>query len=366
MLIALTLDESGIPETADGRVAIAEKILSEAEKYGIAKKDIIFDPLALTVSADNTAARETLRAVDRITRELGCKTSLGVSNVSFGLPARDIVTSTFFTLALGRGLSAAILNPYSLDMMRAYHAYLALAGLDANCAGYIEFASNMPTETAAAAPADTAKPTALDGGTALRNAVIHGMREDAYSLSREACRERDPLDVVNTEIIPALDAVGAAFEKKTLYLPSLLMSAEAAGAAFEAVREALPEGSAGGRFPVVIATVKGDIHDIGKNILKLLLENYGYEVHDLGRDVSPERVVEEVIRTGAPVVGLSALMTTTVPAMEETIRLLRERAPECRVMVGGAVLTEEYAAMIGADKYAEDAMEGVRYCSSLG
>ncbi len=367
VIIALTLDENGIPETAEGRVAIAEKILCEAQRYGIGKKDIIFDPLALTVSADNTAARETLRAVDIITRRLGCRTSLGVSNVSFGLPARDTVNAAFFTLALGRGLCCAIINPYSHEMMRAYHAYLALAGLDENCAGYIEFASAIPEDNTSAATADTAHASRLPAGTsALQSAVIHGMREDAYNLAHEACRERAPLEVVSAEIIPALDAVGAAFEKKTLYLPSLLMSAEAAGAAFEAVREAMPEGSSDRKYPIVLATVKGDIHDIGKNIVKLLLENYGYEVHDLGRDVPPERIAAEVIRTDAPLVGLSALMTTTVPAMEETIRLLRAQAPECRVVVGGAVLTEEYAAMIGADKYAADAMDTVRYAESLG
>ena len=365
VIIALTLDENGIPDSAHGRVEIAEKILAEAKKYGIDKKDIIFDPLALTVSADNNAARETLLAVDMITHKLGCHTSLGVSNVSFGLPARDTVNATFFTLALGRGLSAAILNPYSLDMMRSYHAYLALAGLDANCAGYIEFASTIPADTAPVQQTEANQSSKLTGNSELQNAVIHGMKDRAYALAREACSTTDPLEVVNNEIIPALDTVGAAFEKKTLYLPSLLMAAEAAGSAFEAVREEMPQGEADHKFPIVIATVKGDIHDIGKNILRLLLENYGYEVHDLGRDVSPERIAEEVISCGAPLVGLSALMTTTVPAMEETIKLLRESAPECKVMVGGAVLTEEYASMIGADKYAADAMEGVRYAESL-
>jgi 5-methyltetrahydrofolate--homocysteine methyltransferase len=300
-----------------------------------------------------------------ITNTLGCRTSLGVSNVSFGLPARDTVNAAFFTLALGRGLSAAILNPYSTDMMRAYHAYLALAGLDANCAGYIEFASTIPAE-APAAQTTEAKPSGKPvGASELQSAVIHGMKDNAYTLAREACATREPLEVVNAEIIPALDIVGAAFEKKTLYLPSLLMAAEAAGAAFEAVKEAMPEGGSEGKFPIVIATVKGDIHDIGKNIVRLLLENYGYEVHDLGRDVPPEQIVDEVLRTHAPLVGLSALMTTTVPAMEETVRLLKAHAPWCKVMVGGAVLTAEYAERIGAHRYCKDAMQAVRYAEEL-
>ena len=363
VIVALTLDEGGIPETAEGRVEIARRILSEAERYGIDKKDIIFDPLALTVSADNRAAIETLRAIDIITRELGAKTSLGVSNVSFGLPARDTVNATFFALALGRGLSAAILNPYSADMMRTYHAYLSLAGLDENCAGYIEFAASLPTETQSAPTAP--KTERISGKSELESAIISGLRERAASLTRELLSEREPLDIVNSDIIPALDAVGVAFEKKTLYLPSLLMSAEAAGAAFEVIREAMPKSAAEQKYPIVLATVKGDIHDIGKNIVRLLLENYGFEVHDLGRDVPPERIVEETLRTNARLVGLSALMTTTVGAMEKTIKQLRSAAPSVKVMVGGAVLTQEYADSIGADKYARDAMESVRYASSL-
>ncbi|MBQ2862874.1 MAG: homocysteine S-methyltransferase family protein, partial [Clostridia bacterium] len=360
VIIALTLDDDGIPETAEGRVRIAEKILCEAQKWGIEKKDIIFDPLALTVSADKNAARETLRAIGMIRDRLGALTSLGVSNVSFGLPARDTVNSTFFSLALGRGLSAAIINPYSVDIMRTYHAYLALAGLDDNCAGYIEFASTL-TEPNTAVIQEAKKPEAITGASELEDAIVRGLRERAAALTRELVRERDPLDIVSGEIVPALDRVGVAFENKSLYLPSLLMSAEAAGAAFEVIREAVPKGSSERKYPIVLATVKGDIHDIGKNIVRLLLENYGYEVHDLGRDVPPERIVAQAQRTGARLVGLSALMTTTVPAMEETIGALRAALPDVLVVVGGAVLTEEYAAVIGADKYARDAMEAVRY-----
>ena len=363
VIVALTLDEQGIPETAEGRVEIARRILDEAQKYGITKKDIIFDPLALTISADNNAARETLRALELIRSTLGARTSLGVSNVSFGLPSRDIVNSTFFALALGRGLSAAILNPYSNDMMRTYHAYLALAGLDENCARYIDFASDMPPDTQSATT--TPKIAKLEGKSELASAIISGLRERAAALTRAALSERAPLDIVNGDIVPALDAVGLAFEKKTLYLPSLLMSAEAAGAAFEEIKSAMPAGTSGGKYPIVIATVKGDIHDIGKNIVKLLLENYGFSVRDLGRDVPPEEIVEAAERTGARLVVLSALMTTTVPAMEQTIRSIRVALPEVRVMVGGAVLTQEYSDSIGADKYARDAMEAVRYACSL-
>ena len=366
LVVALTLDENGIPKDAEGRVAVARKILARAAEYGIDKKNIIFDPLALTVSADPTAARETLRAVERIAGELGCHTSLGVSNVSFGLPSREIITASFFTLALGRGLSAAIMNPYSAEMMKSYFAYRALAGLDANCAAYIENAPTLLQTTAAPAaekPVDGAKKT--DFSSELQHAVVKGLGARAAALTAELLATRAPLDIVQGEIIPALNTVGEGFEKKTVYLPQLLMSAEAAKAAFEIVKAHMQDRRAADRAAIVLATVKGDIHDIGKNIVKLLLENYGFAVTDLGRDVAPETVVAAVERLHAPIVGLSALMTTTVPAMAETVALLHERAPWCRVMVGGAVLTREYADAIGADAYAKDAMEGVRCAEEL-
>ncbi len=366
VVVALTLDEQGIPATAEGRVEIARRILAEAAKYGIDKNDLIFDPLALTVSADHTAARETLRAVDLIRRELHCHTSLGVSNVSFGLPARDTINSTFFAMALTSGLSAAIMNPYSTEMMKTYFAYRALRGLDLGCADYIAFAAALPQQEAvpAAKKAENgAKNTAF--GSELQQAVGKGLRDRAAALTRELLQKREPLSLVQEEIIPALNAVGVGFEKNTVYLPQLLMSAEAASAAFEEIK-AVMQGSGGtDKCAFVIATVRGDIHDIGKNIVKLLLENYGFAVTDLGRDVPPARVVEEVVRQHAPLVGLSALMTTTVPAMEETIRQLREQAPWCRIVVGGAVLTKDYADAIGADFYAKDAMETVRYAEEI-
>lgn len=358
VVVALTLDEGGIPALAEDRLAIAERILKEAEKYGIDKKDIIFDPLAMAVSADKNAANETLRAVELISCELGCHTSLGVSNVSFGLPERDIINSAFFTLALGKGLSAAIMNPYSEEMMRAYRAYLALSGRDEGFTGYVEYAT-------ARAESGEKKSVAVSDDTTLRGAIIKGLATDAAEKTREMLKTTAPLDIVKTEIIPALDTVGVGFEQKTVYLPGLLMSAEAAGAAFEVIKSAMPSERSADRARIVLATVKGDIHDIGKNIVKLILENYGFAVSDLGRDVAPEVVVSEAKRLGAKIVGLSALMTTTVPAMEETIRLLRENLPECKIIVGGAVLTEEYAEKIGADKYAADAMDAVRYAESL-
>ena len=367
LVVALTLDERGIPQKAPERVEICRKILAEAAKYGIDKKNIIFDPLALTVSADNTAAVETLRAVKAIREELGCHTSLGVSNVSFGLPCRDGINSTFFALALQNGLSAAIMNPYSAEMMKAYYAFRALQGMDENCADYIAFAESLP-QTVAAAPtaAPAEKPAAAaEGCSALQHAIVKGLKEQAARLTAELLQAAAPLAIVQEEIIPALDTVGKGFEKKTVYLPQLLMSAEAAKAAFEEIKARVPKGNTTGKISVIIATVRGDIHDIGKNIVKLLLENYGFAVTDLGRDVAPEAVVEAVVSAHASLVGLSALMTTTVPAMEETVKLLREQAPWCKVMVGGAVLTAEYAAAIGADFYGKDAMEAVRYAESL-
>ncbi len=370
LIVALTLDEQGIPETARGRAEIAKRIIAEAEKYGINKKDLIFDPLAMTVSADKDAALVTLEALDIIKNELGCLTSLGVSNVSFGLPMRDIVTSVFFASALERGLSAAIMNPYSDEMMKVYHAYKALHGMDESCSEYISFATDLSERLTAAAPAAgeaMPKKAAIDGGSELSNAIIKGMRESAAALTRQLILTDAPLDIVQNEIIPALNLVGEGFEKKTVYLPGLLMSAEAAKSAFEVIKEHMSDSAEKEKkLTIVLATVKGDIHDIGKNIVRLLLENYGYAVSDLGKDVPPEAVADETVRLHAAVVGLSALMTTTVPAMEETIKLLRVRAPWCRIMVGGAVLNEDYAKAIGADFYSPDAMGSVRYCEGLG
>ena len=360
LIVALTLDESGIPETAEGRVEIAKRILLEAEKYGIDKKNLIFDTLAMTISADETSALTTLNALSIIKNELGCHTSLGVSNISFGLPNRDAVNGTFFTMSLVGGLSAAIMNPYSAEMMKAYYTYRALSAKDPACKEYIAVADSFSALTAAAP-----NEKSVISAEGLKGAIIKGFKESAAAMTEALLATTQPLDIVNGEIIPALDTVGRGFEAKTLYLPQLLQSAEAAKAAFEVIKSRVSADTSANKPTVVIATVKGDIHDIGKNIVKLLLQNYGFRVLDLGKDVAPEKILDAVLQTDAPLVGLSALMTTTVPAMEETIRLLREKSPKTKTVVGGAVLTEDYARKIGADKYAKDAMETVRYAESL-
>ena len=364
LVVALTLDENGIPETADGRVTIAKKILDTAAQYGIDKKDIIFDTLAMAVSADHTAAMVTLTALNRIKNELHCHTLLGVSNVSFGLPNRDAVNGTFFTLALENGLSAAIMNPYSADMIKSYYTYKALKGLDRNCTHYIDAASSFTTQVNT--PSAQMTKTSDEFASQLQRAIIKGFKEKAAELTRMLLETVAPLDIVNNDIIPALNIVGSGFEKKTMYLPQLLMSAEAAKCAFEVIKSSMAgKEKTAGNAVFVIATVHGDIHDIGKNIVKLLLQNYGFTVVDMGKDVPPEEIVEKVVELHAPLVGLSALMTTTVPAMQETVKQIREKAPWCKTVVGGAVLTPEYADKIGADKYAKDAMDAVRYAQQI-
>lgn len=351
-VVALTLDEKGIPSTVDGRMKIARKILLTAALYGINKKDIIFDPLAMTVSADKMSAITTLETVKKITEQLGCNTSLGVSNVSFGLPSRDLVNAAFFTTAMENGLSAAIMNPYSERMMEAYYSFNVVKGLDENCMDFINFASRQEVQ-----------PTAKqESSLTLKEAIEKGLKEKASEITTAMLGNSSPLDIVNAHVIPALDNVGKRFEEKKLFLPQLLMSAEAAKASFEVIKATMSaDGSSVKKGSIVIATVHGDIHDIGKNIVKLLLENYGYNVIDLGKNVPPETVLRAVTDNHAPLVGLSALMTTTVPAMEETVKLIKENAPWCKTVVGGAVLTQDYADKIGADKYAADAMETVRY-----
>ena len=359
-LIALTLDEDGIPETVEGRVKIAEKILKTAGEYGIDKKDIIFDTLVMTVSTGASAALATLGALREIKYRLGCHTSLGISNVSYGLPNRDSVNGTFFAIALENGLSAAIMNPYSADMMKTYYAYKALKGLDENCLEYI--GAQGLFATVAAEPKSTPEKPAYDFKSELSRAIGKGLKEKAGEITKELLKVSSPLDVVESDIIPALNAVGIGYENKTVYLPQLLMSAEAAKSSFEVIKSHMSsDAKSKGKGPFVIATVQGDIHDIGKNIVKLILENYGFDVIDLGRDVAPETVVDAAIKAKAVFVGLSALMTTTLPAMAKTVELLRESVPNVKIVVGGAVLTKEYADKIGADKYAKDAMETVRY-----
>ena len=368
LVVCLTLDEDGIPDTAEKRVEIAEKIIRRAGEFGIDKKDLIFDTLAMTVSADSRAALATLESLNTIRNKLGCNTSLGVSNISFGLPNRDIITSVFFTLAMENGLSAAIMNPNSSEMMKSYYSFRALHAIDDNCTDYIE---NIGKYITAAAPVTTAvtdvKNQSAEFDSPLQRAIVKGLKEQAAELTKDLLNSEKPLDIVTSHIIPALDIVGKGFENKTMFLPQLLMSAEASQCAFEQIKKRMADTaeSSVNRGKFVIATVHGDIHDIGKNIVKLILENYGFEVFDLGKDVPPETVVNAVVEQKAPLVGLSALMTTTVPAMEETIKLLRRDAPWAKVLVGGAVLTQEYADRIGADFYGKDAMATVRYATEV-
>ena len=388
LLVALTLDEDGIPDNSAKRIEIAHKIYAEAEKYGISKKDIIIDPLAMAVSSDTKAGLATLETV-RAIHQMGGLTSLGISNVSFGLPMREFVTATFFTMAMQNGLSAAIMNPLQQEMKKAWHTTTLLLGKDENCANYIEWTSQVSVQ------ALTQNVTACAGGVAgggnhplegeasnevraggrlsptenskLANAIIKGLKSEAASITRELLTNTDSLKIINEHLIPGLDYVGKRFEAKTMYLPQLLMAAEAAKSAFGEIRSFMEKSGKKGKpkGKIIIATVKGDIHDIGKNIVKVLLENYDFEVIDLGKDVPPETVVEACKKDKVQLVGLSALMTTTVVSMEETIKLLRKECPWAKICVGGAVMTQEYADQIGADFYGKDAMDTVRFAMKV-
>ena len=398
LVVALTLDEDGIPEDSARRVEIAKKIYAEAAKYGIKKTDIIIDPLAMAVSSDSRAGIATMETV-RAIHEMGGLTSLGISNVSFGLPLREFVTASFFTLCMGAGLSAAIMNPLQGEMIKAWRCYNLLSGRDENCTDYINW-STVEGERLANMVVSTGSTTAITGSSAsgnaggatggnppvrggseqrsasegetsptshLSNAIIHGLKTDAAAATRELLKNTEALTIINEHLIPGLDYVGKRFEKKTMYLPQLLMAAEAAKAAFGEIREYMEKSGKKGapKGKIIIATVKGDIHDIGKNIVKVLLENYDFEVIDLGKDVPPEVVVEACKKDHVMLVGLSALMTTTVAAMEETIKLLRKECPWAKTCVGGAVMTQEYADQIGADFYGKDAMDTVRFALEL-
>ncbi len=369
VVIALTLDENGIPDNSFKRVEIARKIIEKAAKYGIKKKDILVDPLAMTIATDSQAANVTLESLKILKGELGLRTSLGVSNVSFGLPNRDAINATFFALALQNGLSAAIINPNSLEIRKVYHAYCALNGLDENCQEYIRFITENGNEIQTIPINYTAKPSVTESvsdNNSLRQAIVKGLKELAAKECAILLQSNQPTDVIEGEIVPALDCVGRAYEEKKAFLPQLLMSADAAKAAFEVIKSSFfgQESNQPKKSKVVLATVEGDIHDIGKNIVGTILSNYGYQVIDLGRDVAPEKILEAVVSENATIVGLSALMTTTVKSMEETVRLLHKNVPLVKIMVGGAVLTQDYAQKIGADGYAKDAMAAVRLADS--
>ena len=399
VVVGLVLDEGGIPETADGRIAVARKIYEAADRYGVPREDIVIDGLAMTISSDTRGALVTLETLRRVRDELHGHTILGVSNISFGLPERSIINAHFLTMALQMGLSCAIMNPGNEDMMCAYRAFLALSDMDPQCMGYISAYANAQrtTVTAAAGPGKTGAdqknaadqgglPSDGTGGGAgsagsgagsagsgsdsagmnLAAAIARGMRKSAADAARGLLGGGTPaLEIINRDLIPALDQVGKGFEKGTIFLPQLLMSAEAARAAFDVIKETMQGEKRQTKGRIILATVKGDIHDIGKNIVKVMLENYGYEILDLGKDVPPETIVETALRENIRLIGLSALMTTTVVSMEETIRLLREKKPDTRVVVGGAVMTRDYADAIGADCYAPDAMATVHYAEEV-
>ena len=423
-VVGLTIGENGVPKTADERVALAKHIYEKAEEYGISKNDIIIDPLAMTISADDQAGVATLDSVKRIHDELHGLTSLGISNVSFGLPDRMYLTSIFFTMAMEDGLSAAIMNPFAKEMMNAYFSFNALKGRDKMCMDYLSNAEKKEAEkensinekstekikgavselvaalseagisginisggavgggnnaggtgkSAAGGIGNNAggsdKENASAGDSAvsgngkfedLQNAIIKGLSNKAKTFTENYIKNgTDSLDIVNGAVIPALNVVGDGFEKKTLFLPNLLMAAEAAQASFAVIKDDMAKHGSSTKGPkIIMATVKGDVHDFGKNIVKVILENYGYDVIDLGKDVAPEKVVECAKENDVKLVGLSALMTTTVPSMEETIKQLHEQSPDTKIMVGGAVMNEDYAKMIHADFYTKDAMASV-------
>lgn len=347
-VIALTIDDDGIPETAEGRMKVAEKIVNEALKYGIHSSDIIVDPLAMTISSDSMSAQVTLDAIRLIHDKLGLCTSLGVSNISFGLPQRNIINSTFYAMALQTGLSAAIMNPFSDEMMNVYHAFNALSGRDKGCVSYIDYTSDK---------SEVKKEDKKEDIT-LSYAIEKGLAAEAQSIAQAMTADHEVMDIINGHVIPALNHAGDLFEEKKMFLPQLIMTAEAAGKAFEVLKSHMPKDFTDESRKIILATVKGDIHDIGKNIVKAMLESYGFYVQDLGRDVDPDIIVEAA--DGCRLVGLSALMTTTVPAMEETIKKLKARYEDIKIVVGGAVLTEDYSKEIGADYYGGDAMDTVR------
>lgn len=351
VVVGLTLDENGIPESADERFAIAEKIVARALEYGIPKEDICIDCLALTVSAQQKAAGETLEALKRVKEQLGVKTVLGVSNISFGLPDRECINRTFLATALEAGLDLPIINPNIQSMTDTLRAFRVLKGYDVNSAEYIASRTENNTENISSDAAQLTLSAAIEGG----------LKAQAASITAKLLDETSPLDVINCHLIPVLDAVGEKYEKGSIYLPQLILAADTAGVCFGIVKERITDASdskSEGK-KVIIATVEGDVHDIGKNIVKVLLENYGYSVIDLGKDVPCQAVVDTAVKEKVFAVALSALMTTTLPAMEKTVKLLHEADPNIKVMVGGAVLTPEYAKSIGADYYGKDAKAAV-------
>lgn len=354
VVVGLCLDESGIPSTSKERLVIAQKIVKKAQEYGIQKKDIVIDGLAMTISSQSDGALVTLDTLQKVKEELNVSTILGVSNISFGLPQREIINSYFLSMALQSGLSCAMINPNNEMMKKAFDASMALMNQDAQCMHYISSYSKQVEEKKSENPE-----------ISLSFAIQKGIQDRVKEITTSLLETKEPLGIIDEELIPALDLVGKGFEQGTVFLPQLLMSAEAAKASFEVLKEKMAQNQSLSKGKIILATVQGDIHDIGKNIVKVLLENYGYEVLDLGKDVAPEVIVQTAISEEVKLVGLSALMTTTVKSMEKTIELLHKEKPDTFVVVGGAVLNQEYADQIHADHYAKDAMATVRYAEQI-
>ena len=354
VVVGLCLDESGIPSTSKERLAIAQKIVKKAQEYGIQKKDIVIDGLAMTISSQSDGALVTLDTLQKVKEELNVSTILGVSNISFGLPQREIINSYFLSMALQSGLSCAMINPNNEMMKKAFDASMALMNQDAQCMHYISSYSKQVEEKKSENPE-----------ISLSFAIQKGIQDRVKEITTSLLETKEPLGIIDEELIPALDLVGKGFEQGTVFLPQLLMSAEAAKASFEVLKEKMAQNQSLSKGKIILATVQGDIHDIGKNIVKVLLENYGYEVLDLGKDVAPEVIVKTAISEEVKLVGLSALMTTTVKSMEKTIELLHKEKSDTFVVVGGAVLNQEYADQIHADHYAKDAMATVRYAEQI-
>jgi 5-methyltetrahydrofolate--homocysteine methyltransferase len=363
-VIGLTLDEKGIPKTADERFKIAERIVKKAAEYGIASDKIIIDCLTLTASAQQEGVLETLKALKMVKEKLGVKTTLGVSNVSFGLPARKILNRNFLTMALYQGLNMPIIDPNDRDMMANIKAYKVLSNIDKGAENFIEFMSEAKADPE---ERESKKEQGKEDDLDLQSIIVKGIKKEAAQLTKKLLEENDALDIVNKYLIPALDIVGERYEKGKIFLPQLVQSAETVKEAFTVLKEemAISGGRDISKGKIVMATVKGDVHDIGKNIVKTVLENYGYEIIDLGRNVAVEEVVNAVKNNDIELLGLSALMTTTVKNMEKTIKRVKEEKADCKIMVGGAVLTSDYADMINADYYARDAKEAVEIAKGI-
>ena len=355
-VVGLTLDKDGIPPKAEQRFAIAEKIIKRAEALGIPREDVYIDCLTLTASAEQAAVKETLKAVRMVKERLGAKTVLGVSNISFGLPNRELLNHIFLSMALENGLDLPIINPNIAAMTGTVRAYKLLANIDVNS---VEFIAAYGSDNQANSANTAAKPA--DHSVTLEYAIDNGLKAEAAKITEQLLSEQEPMEIINTRLIPALDKTGTLFEQGKIFLPQLILSAGVAQSCFEVIRQKLAKTDTApvSKGKIVLATVKGDIHDIGKNIVKVLLENYGYTVIDLGKDVEYQAVVDAAKKHKVKLVGLSALMTTTLKSMEETIKLIRENNLDCKIVVGGAVLTPDYAEKIGADFYAKDAKETV-------